>query len=357
MRRSWGMVFACAVLAAGVPAAQSAPQAQPSASEPSPGIFPQPPPGFPEIPPEIESMAAQRRASARGSNVMWATTFSRKHRGYGWGLTALKAAPAAKTSLEIAFARTAAQGTQLQASVFSWTLRPGALRMDSNLKPASLRTGDGMGSNGSISMKLTEPGRFFRFEPEGCSGAVTYRVARFGGRFRFNARDEYFEKLGLSSTRVFLWRDRDLRCDYEAPPPVDPNCPELLFGTAADGNGVAVGASRTKQGAVDQLVVATGKSGDADTQHMISVGLAVPDAFSASDDGTSATVDGDAGGPWLSGDLSYVAPPGADSSDDDCGAYRQSSGVATGDYTAHFDSIGPVTPATTGLAATLRRDL
>lgn len=302
-------------------------------------------------------MVARRRASAGGSNVMLATTFIRRHKDYEWGLTAVKASPAAKTRLEIGFGRTAAQDTQLQASRFSWTLRPGALRMDSNLKPASLTTGDGMGSNGSISMKLAEPGRFFRVQPEGCSGAVTYRVARFGGRFRFNARDRYFKKLDLNRARVFLWRERDLRCDHQEAPPGPPYCPELTFGMVDESNGVTVGASRTTQGLVDQLVVVTGTSGDADTQHVISVGLAVPDAFSASDDGASASIDGDAGGPWLSGDLSYVAPPGTDSTDEDCGAYRESSGLATGDYTAHFDSIGPVTPATTGLAATLRRDL
>lgn len=41
---------------------------------------------------------------------------------------------------------------------------------------------------------------------------------------------------------------------------------------------------------------------------------------------------------------------------DDCGAYRSTTGLATGDYTARFDSTGPVTPASTGLSATLRRE-
>lgn len=356
MRRSLGIAVVCVALAAGVPgAAQSAPRAAAEAPAPAPAVF-ELPPGLPEVPAELQAMLARERASAGGSNAMWMTTFVRRHKAYEWGLAAVKETPSAKTRLVIGFARTEAQGTQVQASRFWWMLGSGALRMDADLKPASLETGDGMGSNGSISMRLADPGRLFRFRPEDCTGSYSYRIARFGGRFRFNARDEYFGKLEPGRLRVFLWRDRDLKCDSEDPSPASRFCPELSFGMIDAENGVAVTATRTDQGAVDQTVMVRGKSGDADTEHLISVGLAVPEAFTASDDGTSATIDGDAAGPWISGALSYVAPPGA-AATDDCGPYRLSTGIATGDYTAHFDSIGSVTPATTGLAAALRRDL
>lgn len=355
MHRSWGIAVASLMLAAGVPAAQSAPggRARSEAAR-----VPEPPAGFPDLPPEVEAWAARERVSAAGSNIMWANLVTRPHKGYDWGVSAFKARPSARTLLRFAFVRSAAQETQLQTSEFSWTMGSRALRMDSDLRPASLTTRGGMGSNGAISMELSEPGQFARQEATGeCSGTVSVRIARFGGRFRFNARDEYFGKIDLRRAKVFLYREHDLRCASDEEP-LPPYClPELAFDMVDEGSGVAVGAFRTKEGRVDQRVVVAGTSGDARAVHTISVEIAVPEAFQASEDVTSASIDGDAAGPWLSGDLSYVAPPGAGSTDEDCGDYRQSSGIATGDYTAHFDSVGPVTPATAGMAATLRRDL
>lgn len=345
MRRSWGIL----ILLACVASFGAAPSA---ASDRAPA-----PAALPELPPEVEALAARERAA--GSNLMLAQIMTRPYKGYRWSVVAYKANPSARTFLGIAFARSAAQQTQLQISQFSWALPSRALRMDANLRPASLMTRDGMGTNGSISMKLSEPGKFARVPaPDDCSGSISVRVARFDGPFRFHARDRYFKRIRFGGARVVLYREHDLRCEGDAQPG-PPSCPEHLSldGTDADA-GVAVGASKTVEGKVDQVVVVTGKSGDADALHVISVTVAVPEAFEASEDMTSAHVDGDAAGPWLSGDLSYVAPPpGTADTSEECGPYRSSSGLATGDYTAHFDSLGPVAPASTGLAATLRREI
>lgn len=276
------------------------------------------------------------------------------HKGYGWTALAYKQRPAARTRLALAFARATAEDTQHQSSEFSWSLPRGALAMGRRLKPASLRTGKGMGSNGSISMKLARPGQYLRTELEGCSGWVEYRVAKLTGALRVNLRDLYFRRLAADRTNAFLYRAHDLRCD-DVPRP--PPCPDHLSLTAADAEaGVALEIFRTEEGRVDQRVAVVGTSGDAEAVHRISVQVAVPEAFEASEDLTSASVDGDVAGPWLSGDLSYLAPPPAtDAVDEHCGSYRGTSGVVTGDFTAHFDSVGDVTPASTGMSATLRR--
>ena len=315
------------------------------------------PPGLPELPAEVEAIAARQRAGS-GSNLAFLSVFQRRYKGYGWNMTAFKARPSAPTAITIGFAWEAAQHTQLQASQFSWTLGRRALRgMDRNLKPVSLDTGRGMGSNGSIVMRLSDPEPLIIQRAEGCTGFISIRLGRLSGRFRFHARDEYFQRVGLDRPRVILYREHDLRCDYGEPEELPPICDQLAFGAVDTENGVSVSASRTPPGRVFQAVVVARKSGDADSVHVIHVEIAVPEAFEASDDATTAQIDGDAAGPWLSGDLSYVAPPASAESNDECGPYVETSGIVTGDYTAHFDSIGPVSPAVTGVPATLRRDL
>jgi hypothetical protein len=309
------------------------------------------------LPREIELRAERQRA--RGSNIMFAHLVTRPYKGYQWAVTAYKGNPSAKTFLMIQFAQSAASGTQHRQSTFSWTLPQGALRMDRDLKPAALVTRGAMGSNGGIAMKLDRAGRYIRANaPEGCSGSISYRVARFSGRFAINLRDQYFEKIRLRRARVLLYREHDVRCAPSSSPSRPVFCPDDLSLSVVDQeSGVAVGVFRTEEGKVDQRVVVAGESGDADATHSIFVTLALPEAFEASDDLTSASVDADVAGPWLSGDLSYIAPPPpAAGVDEDCGPYRYSSGVVTGDFTAHFDPIGPVTPAATGLPATLRRE-
>ncbi|MDQ3982094.1 MAG: hypothetical protein M3271_05375 [Actinomycetota bacterium] len=307
------------------------------------------------LPAEVEVLAAQERT--RRSNIMFAQLVTDPYKGYEWAVTAFKASPSAKTLLAVHFAQSAASDTQHRQSSFSWTLPAGALRMDRDLKPASLVTKRGMGNNGSISMELDRAGRYLRGNaPQGCSGSISYRLARFSGRLAINLRDQYFKKIGLRRARVLLYREHDVRCSPSSSPSAF--CPDHLSLEVVDEeSGVVVGAFRTEEGKVDQVVVATGKSGDADARHTISVTLAMPEAFEASDDLTTASVDGDPAAPWLSGDLNYIAPPPpTEGVDEDCGPYQSTSGVVTGDFTAYFDPIGPVTPASTGLPATLRRE-
>ncbi|MFN2588975.1 MAG: hypothetical protein ABR613_12780 [Actinomycetota bacterium] len=290
------------------------------------------------------------------ADLMFAQLVRPRYKGYAWSVTAFKQNPSARTNLSISFARSAAEETQIQTSAFGWTLPKGALRMDRDLKPASLATGKSMGTNGRIAMRLAGSGRFARARnPAGCTGSISFRVGWFRGTFRFHARDRYFRRISFQRTRVVLYRAENLRCGGE---PASTWCPDHLWLAAVEPeSGVAVEAFKTEEGKVDQRVVVAGSSGDARTTHHISVETAVPDAFVASDDLTSASVDGDVAGPWLSGDLSYLAPPPpAPGEDPDCGLHRVTSGVVTGDYTAHFDSIGPVAPASTGITATLRRE-
>ena len=330
--RSWWGTLTVAVLVAAAPAAAS------------------------DVPSRLESLLS--RQSGRASNAMFAQIVPPKVRGYYWTVEAYKASPSSKTLLTFRFARTAARGTQSQTSRFMWTLPRGALRMDRDLKPASLVTGKSMGSSGSISMSLTDTQHHARFPAEeGCTGRFSVRIGRFGGRLRFNAHDQHFKRISLQGAQVILFRAHDYRCRDEAEPP-PPHCPNDLSFNAVDAEaGVAVGAFKTPEGKVDQTIVVTGESGTAETLHTISVTVAVPESFEASEDLTSASIDGDAAGPWLSGDLDYVAPPASEGVDESCGAYRSSSGLATGDYTVHFDSVGPVTPASTGVTATLRREI
>jgi hypothetical protein len=290
------------------------------------------------------------------SNVMFAhIEVGSRHKGYGWSAVAYKERPSARTELTLAFGRAAAEDTQHQSSQFSWSLSRGALALGRKLNPAALRTGRGMGSNGSISMELGRPGQYVRTRLGGCTGWVEYRVAKLTGRLRVHLRDLYFRRLAADRADVFLYRAHDLRCETGPPPP--PPCPDHLWLAAEDTeSGVTLGIFRTEEGRVDEQVAVAGTSGDADAVHRISVQIAVPEAFEASEDLTSATVDADVAGPWLSGDLSYLAPPPpTDAADERCGSYRSTSGVVTGDFTAHFDSVGDVTPATTGMSATLRR--
>jgi hypothetical protein len=346
-RRICGLALAGVVLVTGAPPAVSAiPERSdaPRAHELRP----------PALPPDVEALFARQRQS--GSNAMFAQLVTKPHKGYQWMVVAFKPSPSSKTLLAIRFARTRARGTQMQSSEFRWTLPRGALKMDADLRPASLVTRKSMGNNGSIAMKLAKAGRYVRFPAEEpCRGSISFRISRFKGRFRFNARDRYFKRIDFRGGEAFLYREHGYECPVEPAPPA---CPQDLSLSATDAEaGVAIGAFKTPEGKVDQTVVVARKSGKADSLHMISVMIAVPEAFEASEDMTTASLDGDAAGPWLSGDLSYVGAPGAEATDEECGLYRTSSGLATGDYTAHFDSIGPVTPATTGLPATLRREL
>lgn len=306
----------------------------------------------PPLTPEVEALLAE---APERSNAMYAQIVTRPHKGYRWSVVAYKESPSAHTTLRMTFVRSAAQGTQHQTSEFHWMLSPRALRMDANLKPASLVTRKGMGSNGSIAMKLSEAGRYQRFRAgEGCTGSISFRIARFEGRFRFHARDQYFKRIDLSGARVFLYRAHDYGCRDEVPSPRA--CPHPLQLVSSDPEtGVTVVAVKSEEGKVDQGIRVTGKSGDADAAHTIVVSIAVPEAFEASDDGSTASVDGDAAGPWLSGDLSFLGAMTVDNSVEDCGTYRTHGGVVTGDYSAHFDSIGTVTPASTGMPASLER--
>lgn len=344
MRRG-SIVF---VAMAAVVAAAPAPEARPSDRAPaSPALE------IPALPDGVDSLLAQERR--KGSNAMFAFFGNREHKGYTWSAYAYKASPSARTLLTIGFGRTIAEDTQHQTSIFTWILPKGALRMDRDLRPASLTTRRSLGSNGSIAMRLANRGRYLRVQGgEGCtSGSISVRTGRFAGRFRVHLRDEYFQRLAFRRTPVVMWREHDLKCRAGEPPP--PPCPRhFSFNAVEEEGGVVVGAFRTPEGRVDQIVVVARKSGRADALHTISVTLAVPESFEASDDLTTASIDGDAGAPWLGGDLSYVAPPASEGEDERCGPYRESSGVATGDYTAYFDSVGPVTPAATGVPATLR---
>lgn len=311
--------------------------------------------GLPGVPRSARELVAEQRGGR--SNAVFAQIVMPGVKGYDWSVIAHKPGPKRKTILQMSFTRSRAQATQSQASIFKWELARSALKMDANLKPASLVTGDGMGNNGSISMKLTDSIEYKRFRaPEGCTGSVSYRIGRFGGRFRFNARDQYFKRISVQGAQVFLYREHDYRCD-ESLSPAGPCPPDLWLSVPGTEGGAVIGAFKTREGKVDQAIGVSRPSGAAESFHYISVTLAVPEAFEASDDLTSANLDGDAAGPWLSGDLSYVGPPGVDGVDDSCGPYRSSDGFVTGDYTAHFDSIGDVTPASTGLTARLRRDI
>lgn len=308
-----------------------------------------------DVPPRFEALV--ERQPDGGSDAMFAQIVVPKVKGYRWTIDAYKESPSSKTILTFRFSRSAARGTQHQSSRFTWQLPRGALKMDSDLKPASLVTGKSMGGNGSIAMRLTDTQAHGRLPAEqGCSGSISYRMGRFGGRLRFNARDEFFKRISVQGAPVLLYRAHDYYCPPEGETPL--RCPEGLSLIAAEaGLDVIVGAFKTPEGKVDQLVVANRKLGTADTEHTISVSIAVPESFEASDDLTTASVDGNAAGPWLSGDLDYVGPLENDGVDESCGPYESSGGVATGDYTAHFDSIGPVTPASTGVTATLRQEI
>lgn len=301
-----------------------------------------------------ELLAAQ---GGGGSNQTFVQITAPAVKGYQLSVVAYKETPRSKTRLTIGFFRSRAQRTQVQSSEFIWELPRGALRVANDLRPASLDTRKGMGDNGSIDMRLTRSEAYGRYPAEdGCRGSVSLRIGRFGGRFRFNARDEYFKRISMQGAQALVYREHDYRCPTGEPPP--PACPRDLSLNALDEeNGVAVGAFKTPEGRVDQTVAVVRALDTGQARHTISVTLAVPEAFEAADDLTSASLDGDAGEPWLSGDLSYVGPPGTEGEDEACGPYRSSAGLATGDYTAHFDSIGDVTPATTGMSATLRREI
>ncbi|HYO61337.1 MAG TPA: hypothetical protein VEU29_05510, partial [Actinomycetota bacterium] len=214
--KSWGVVVAAALIVAASPPAATAPEPAASAASVR---FPIP------LPAPVEALAARERAS--GSNLMFAQIVAAPHKGYHWSAVAYKARPSAGTFLALTFARTRAQGTQTQSSVFSWDLPRGALRMASDLRPASLATGKAMGSNGSISMKLSKRGRYARVPAgDGCTGTISVRIARFAGRFRFHARDEYFKRISFREAQVFLYREHDYSCPGEPPPP--PGCPRFL---------------------------------------------------------------------------------------------------------------------------------
>ncbi|MDQ3915350.1 MAG: hypothetical protein M3323_08495 [Actinomycetota bacterium] len=349
-RRSPSAVLVAGAVAAGVFAG---PPRVPASARP--GGEPVPPATALDLPRSVETFLAEAQQQFDTANLMLAQFVRPRHKGYDWTVLAFKQNASARTNLSISFARTTVEGTQTQTSTFGWTLPKGALRMDRDLKPSSLSTGRGMGSNGRISMRLSGESQFVRArDPANCSGSVSYRAGWFRGTFRFDARDEYFGKIRFPRTRVVLYRANNLRCEGQ---PGQAPCPDHLSFSAIDADtGVGVGAFKTDEGKVDQSVLVVGSSGKARTAHRISVTVATPAAFEASDDLTTASVDGDVAAPLLSGDLDYLAPPPAAPGADDCGGYQSTSGIATGDYTAHFDSIGPVTPASAGITATLRRE-
>lgn len=305
--------------------------------------------------PAIEETTALAQAGENPNEVFVQLTppdFKR----YGWGVLAYKKSPRAKTIFTITFGRSAARDTQSQTSEFRWDLPRKAMRVSSDLKRASIDTRRGMGNNGFVDMRLTQTEGFIRAPAgEGCTGAVSIRVGRFGGRFRFNARDQYFKRISMRGVPGFVIREHDYRCGR--PPTTQPApCPyDLELEAVDEETGVALTASKTTEGRVDQRFVVVRALDTGTAIHQIFVSLAVPEAFEASDDLTTASVDGDAAGPWLSGDLSYLGPPGTDAEDEGCGPQQTSTGLATGDYSAHFDSIGDVTPASTGMPATVRR--
>lgn len=311
-------------------------------------------PSYPLSATEVRTLVG---AQGDGSNETFVQLAPPAVKGYHWGVVAYQAGPRSETLVMIHFDRSRARGTQFQSSEFSWTLPRRALKTDADLKPATLDTARGMGDNGGIRMRLTASEQYGRFPAEdACTGAISVRIGRFGGRFRFNARDEHFKRISMRGVQVFMYREHDYRCRGVVAPP--PSCPQNLSLGASDADGtVAMAAFKTPEGKVDQTIVVRRELDTGSALHRISAVLAVPEAFEASDDLTSASIDGDPATPWLSGDLDYLGSPGAEGVDEECGPYEESSGIVTGDYTAHFDSIGDVTPATTGMTATLRREL
>jgi hypothetical protein len=310
------------------------------------------------LPGSIYELDGGAGAQTGASNRLFVQMSGPKVKGYEWSAEAYRATPRSRPQLTIRFVRSGAQDTQYQVSEFSWTLPRRAVRVDArDLKPVSLQTGKSMGDNGFVDMRLTRTEHYLRAPAEeGCTGSISFRIGRLGGRLRFNARDQYFGRISMKGAPVFVYREHDYRCRGDSPPP--PACPEELSLAADDeGSGVSITAFKTPEGKVDQTVVVRRALETGHALHTIGVGIAVPEAFEASDDLTSANVDGDAAGPWLSGDLSFVGPPASESEDASCGPHQSSSGIVTGDYTAHFDSIGDVTPATTGLPAILRREI
>lgn len=288
------------------------------------------------------------------TNEMFVQLAPPEMKRYGWGVLAYKSSPRSRTVLTITFGRTRARDTQVQTSEFRWELPRGAMSAARDLKPASLDTRRAMGNNGFVDMRLTHTEGYLRAPAEeGCTGAVSIRFGRFGGRFRFNARDRYFKRISMRGVPGFVYREHDYRCAEEARPA--PCLDGLELEAADEEAGVAVTAWKTTEGRVDQRLVAVRALDTGTATHSIFATLAVPEAFEASEDLTTASVDGDPAEPWLTGDLSYVGPPGSEAESEGCGTQQTSSGLVTGDYAAHFDSIGEVTLPTTGMSATLRR--
>ncbi|MDQ4125670.1 MAG: hypothetical protein M3134_08735 [Actinomycetota bacterium] len=298
--------------------------------------------------------AVARAQTGGDTNEMFVQFAPPQTKRYGWSVLAYKRSPRSRTVLAITFGRTRARGTQTQSSEFRWELPRGAMATARDLKPASVDTRRGMGNNGFIDMRLTHTEGYLRAPAEqGCTGAVSIRFGRFGGRFRFNARDQYFKRIAMRGVPGIVYREHDYRCVDETPPPA---CfYDLELEAFDEESGVLVAASKTTEGRVDQRFVAVRPLDTGTATHSIFVTLAVPEAFEASDDLTSASVDGDLAEPWLTGDLSYVGPPGSETEGDECGPQQASSGLVTGDYAAHFDSIGDVTLPATGMGATLQR--
>ena len=309
---------------------------------------------FPGFPPAVIDLLAEQDGSS--SNVMLVQAALPPQKGYARTLLVLKEGSKKKTQMAIQMSKTRTQGTQVQTHSFSWTLPSGALQMAPDLKPTSIDTRKSMGASGRVTMRLTSPTRLVRGTAPECSGNVSFRRGLLVGGLRFDARDDFFGRTELGRLEAVVMKANDFRCaDDEVVTP--PDCPEhLLLGAYNQESGLSIAVSKSSDGAVVQTVEALGSSGTASTVHAVQIELADPESFIVADDLTTASVDADAAAsPWLSGDLEYVGTPATADEDPDCGPYDSSSGVVTGDFTAHFDSFGDAAPPTTGLSATLRR--
>lgn len=263
--------------------------------------------------------------------------------------TAGKASAGKPLTLSIMFVRRAGKANQMHFYTFPLAAKDFVASAD--LSKATLDTGSDLGTFGRIKMTFGNAGKLTSLVPTGCTGGFATRSGKLSGAYRLAADRTYFRTIVKTSLPAKLSRSTSgVPTCTTSPPEQKPTHGITLSG----GNPqlALVTAAKPTGGPVTQSVMASEQRAPASLVHLITATVA-DTAFTVAADLQTARVEGAAGAPFLGGSLAFRAmelpegvtvptPPGA--------TQQTVMGTLSGDYTAHFDSIGDRSPAAVDVA-------
>jgi hypothetical protein len=242
-------------------------------------------------------------------------------------------------SVSVIFSRKSGTAMQMHSYSFSSGV---TVKVAGNLGTASIK--GSLGRFGAVNLKLSGVGGLRSYAPPaGCTGTRSKgRAGTLKGSLRLVADSTYVRTVTARSLKAQTFKSGAIECGGTSNP--RDTAGVTLSSTTTDDGLLSVSAQKLASGGTSQTVMRmedSTKTAPASIMHLISVpggSLDVaPDLTSASLKGASA---------FLTGTASFTA-------EDAFGTTAM--GKLGGDYTARFDSIGPIAIGAAGPDATLIR--